>query len=218
MTVNPRDFLLNTDYEMDKIVFFEEGNFTTSIDIPHNLSYTPLPFGIWSTNSNFSSVNILGWSGEVPAPPGVYQSPLGVSCQADGTKIRLTARGTYNDETIYYRLYAFEPSDVQAVAPSTSQNADTLIFNTDYNYRKLFNAGEFTLNNLEYTHNLGYIPQVMAWAKYVFGGQWIEPLDCSSNASTDGLGIKVTANKITGQGLRETVTEKLYWRIYYDQA
>ena len=218
MPANPRDFLLNTDYEMDKIVFFKQGSFTTSVEITHNLGYAPLAFGVWSTNSNFSSVNTLGSVSEIPAPPGVYQTPLNIECSSNDTIIRLKARGEYNGETIYYRVYAFEPSDITANAPSTSQDSNTFIFNTDYNYRKLFHAGEFTLNNLEYTHNLGYIPQVMGWAKYSFGGQWTETLNFASNASLDGLAIKVTSTKLKAQGLRDTVTEKMYWRIYYDEA
>ena len=55
--VDPRDFLLNTDYEMDKIVYFKEGSLNsgqTDVSIPHKLGFAPLIFGICAFNEDFS--------------------------------------------------------------------------------------------------------------------------------------------------------------------
>ena len=59
--VDPREFLLNTDYEMDKIIYFKEGkvnnpiNNYETISIPHNLGFAPLIFGVCSFNSSFTN-------------------------------------------------------------------------------------------------------------------------------------------------------------------
>lgn len=216
MPANPRDFLLNTDYEMDKIVLFKEGSFTSTKDITHELPFIPLAFGVWSTSSNFSSVNTIGKIEDFTGPPSTYTPPMGVFCQVDTTKIHLESRGNSNNQTIYYRLYAFEPSDSTANVPETSSNSDTFIFNTDYNYSKLMHAGDFTSDNQEYTHNLGYIPQVMAWYKATLGtATWVSPI---VTGDADGARLIVTTTKIKITGLSSTVINKIYWRIYYDEA
>lgn len=213
MAINPRDFLLNTDYEMDKIIYFKDGNFVGSTEFQHGLSFTPLAFGVWSTDSNFSSVNTLGVTDS--SPEMSYTPVLGVSCSATNSKITLSASGENSGSTrIYYRLYAFEPSGSSASISSTSGNANTFIMNTDYNYCKLKATGEFTSNGQEYAHNLGYIPQVMAWAKYDTGE--VRPMTFGSNATN--FKITVTTSKIRIENIQSGVVEKIYWRVYYDQA
>lgn len=216
MTVNPRDFLLNTDYEMDKIVLFKSGSLTSTKDITHDLGYAPLAFGVWSTDSNFSSVNAIGKQDYSLGPPGSYTPYLCMTCKSYSDKITLAATGNSGGTTLYYRLYAFEPSDVAQNAPATSGDSNTLIFNSDYNYSKLLATGVFTANNQEYAHNLGYIPQVMAWERVVaFSLNYITPTE---GGNTTGLKVSVTNNKIKVTGLDTSVIDKVYWRIYYDQA
>ena len=215
MTINPRDFLLNTDYEMDKIIYFKDGNFTGSTELQHGLSFTPLVFGIWSTDSNFSSVNTLGVvdSGSEAG----YTPVLGVSCSATSNKITLTSSGENSGSTkIYYRVYAFEPSGSLATIPSTSDEANTFIMNTDYNYCKLKATGEFTSSGQEYAHNLGYIPQVMAWVKYRLDSSGTQPITFGSNYTN--FKIIVTTDKIKIDNIQSPFVEKIYWRVYYDQA
>lgn len=216
MTVNPRDFLLNTDYELDKIIYFKEGNFIGNTEFQHELSFTPLVFGVWSTDSNFSSVNTLGVAD--PSTEAGYTPFLGVECSADSSAIKLVASGENSGSTrIYYRVYAFEPTDSQADTPTTSNNANTFILNTDYNYCKLKATGEFTQSGQEYQHNLGYVPQVMAWVKTTpTYGSTIQPITFASNYTN--FKIIVTTNKIRIENILSPFVEKVYWRLYYDQA
>ncbi|MBQ3474489.1 hypothetical protein IJH24_03660 [Candidatus Saccharibacteria bacterium] len=222
--IDPRNFLLNTDYETDKIILIKTGDFIGSIDIPHSLSFTPLIFGVWSTDKNFISGNTLGVFSESSPIPGLYTPPLGVSCIALEKKIRLEASGEDSDtQKIYYRVYAFAPDNIGAQTPITANQANQFILNTDYNYRKIKKTGEFTQGGKSYKHNLGYIPQVMAWIKYAElpnlpnFSKGIEPVVDISYFTDYRLEItesvlKADANFPFG------LIEKIIWRVYYDEA
>ena len=213
---DPRDFLLNTDYELDKIILVETGSFVNTKTIPHSLGFIPLPFGVWSTDENFSSVNSIGV--EDSSAEAGYTPKLGVNCTAYSDRLELTASGDGSaTTTIYYRLYAFEHSDSQATIPTNSDLAKTFILNTDYNYRKLKATGSFTQDNEEYSHDLGYIPQVMAWIKYKANmGGGVQPLMSASEYTN--IKLTVTNSKLIAGEVVNAFTEKIYWRIYYDEA
>ena len=212
--IDPRDFLLNTDYEMDKIILVKTGNLTSSVEIPHNLDFIPLPFGVWSTDPDFNSCNPIG-STDPNSEPG-YTPQLGVECYADSTKVKITASNNTGNATIYYRLYAFMPNDVNKNAPTTGRNSKLFVLNTDYNYNKICAKGVFTQSNESYTHNLGYIPQVMAWYRYTVGGTKIYPLMQSSEYTNVYMNVDDT--KIQFGNFWAGVIDKVYWRIYYDEA
>lgn len=218
---NPNDFLLNTDYMMDKIILLKTGSFVGSLEIPHSFKNTPLPFGVWSTNSNFESSNTLG---AVEYGGVGSEVELGVACRANDSKILLESHGNGNDSTtIYYRLYAFAQNNDNTNIGATSKWAKTFVLNTDYNYLKLYANGEFNENNLSYTHNLGYIPQVMAWRKYINVpgfpeiSEMIEPI-ASYYMNDDAPGIKLTPTTISTSGISGSMFDKIIWRIYYDKA
>lgn len=215
---NPKDFLLNTDYEMDKIVYFKEGEFTGSADFEHNLSFEPLIFGVWSTNSDFSSSNALCLPATSNIPGAV--DPLGVYAYVSGSNghIKIESMGENSGTTkIYYRIYAFEPQDSHNSAPHTSSQAKEFVLNTDYNYRKLKASGTFTQANEEYKHGLGYIPHVEAWIKWsTYLGGDLDHLNWASNFNK--IYITVTPDKIKLSPVGANIIEKIYWRIYYDET
>lgn len=218
---NPQDFLLNTDYELDKIILVKTGDFTGSVELPYSFNFIPLIFGVWSTDSNFTSVNSLGVT-DSGAEPG-YTGVLGVRAIAFSNRIKLTASGENSGTTkIYYRLYAFEPANSSADIAGTSNLANKFILNTDYNYRKLYAKGEFTQANQSYSHNLGYIPQIMAWAKYKNLPDWpeynngIEPVMFASDFTN--FKVTVTNNTIATGSFPLNLVDKIIWRIYYDKA
>ena len=215
---NPTDFLLNTDQEMDKIVYFKSGDFTGETNFDHNLSFTPLIFGVWSTSSDFSNSNPL-CTPDISYEPGA-NNPLGVYAvvRGDNGRIKVKALGDGSDTTkIYYRIYAFEPTDSKNSAPHTSSAAKQFVLNTDYNYRKLKASGTFTQNGEEYQHNLGYIPHVVAWLKdgQAIGGN-LEPFSWASPFT--GYYITVTTDKIKLTCPSGGWVDKVYWRIYYDET
>lgn len=223
--VNPRDFLLNTDYEMDKIVYFNEGSIAASEQtktIQHKLGFTPLIFGICSTSSNFSNCRSI---------PYLYQlqdNYVQFEAKANGNSIVIT----YNDfgdqsSRMYYRIYAFEPSNSAASVAPTSKYATQFVLNTDYNYCKLCKKGILTNTVGTHTvpHNLGYIPQVLAWGKnngYIFPIESSYPDDPVFNephyvAVTDS-NIIVRDNDGTNPSVVGQTWDEVHYRIYYDEA
>ena len=90
-----RNFLFTTDYPMPSVVWKYEGSIenvgsvsTKSITIPHNLGFTPLLLGAWSTNSDFNpSYDISNYIGA-----GVLQPDMQLNeCGADNTNVVVEA-------------------------------------------------------------------------------------------------------------------------------
>ena len=227
MTADPRKFLLNTDYEMDKIIYFTSGTITAdegAKTIAHNLSFTPLVFGICAFNSDFTDSRTI---------PYLYQTQTNTTqleAKANSTNIEITCLN-YEDPTatMYYRIYAFEPSNSTAEVSPTSGNASKFVLNTDYNYCKLFSKGilDNTVGTHTIDHNLGYIPQVLAWGEkngYTFPIENNQPED-PTTTPPEPFYIAVTNSNITirdNDGQNPSVTgqtwEKVHYRIYYDEA
>ena len=183
--VDPRDFLLNTDYEMDKIIYFTEFNRTisssTTITIPHGLKTIPLVFGMWSNNADYSNSHELGaqtaFSGNI--------TPCYVT--ADYNNVNVTLAPQSGNTNFYVRVFGFEPNYSNTgiefqhkKLATTNKYARKFILNTDYNYLKLLKSGNFLEWDTSrychaYKHNLGYLPQVLNWAS--IGGDTIEDFD-----------------------------------------
>lgn len=186
---NPTDFLLNTDYEMDKIIYFYEGSFNITNNrqtetIVHDLGFAPLCFGLWSTTKDFSQPHRMSGQGHgiYNLDTQSYTSTFATLLSSDYTEApgstydyAISIDFTQMSGTIYVRIYGFEPTYVFKHIASTSGHANTFILNTDYNYRKLLKKGHMEIphiSGLPYgnrfdpvtvSHNLGYIPQVMLW-------------------------------------------------------
>lgn len=198
--VNQRDFLLNTDYEMDKIVFYRSGSALPGqeVVISHGLSFTPLIIVVCSFNSDFSSQMtnpFLQFTDD-----GIVQIQFAVS---DGVIYLQSYRNEPSpNQRMYYRIYAFEPSNSTGTVPSTSDVAKEFIVNTDYNYCKLYQKGVAN-SDKTITHNLGYIPLVMAWS----GGTEVW------RAELDGDHVAVTSSTV-----KIKTSIPVHYRIYYDEA
>jgi hypothetical protein len=162
---DPKKFLLNSDYPLDKIVYMTSGTFVSnavgggSVTIPHGLGFMPLPYIQWSLNSDFSTCQ------EITERPGdLYPTvfPYIVSYESNATNIIINFfNGALAQTTYYYRIICFMPTDINADVTNIASLADDFILNTDYNYTKLFMSGINTSTTV--THNLGYVPQVMWW-------------------------------------------------------
>jgi len=182
--IDPRNFLLNTDYEMDKIIYYNKLELTvsseTSHEIQHDLPTAPLIFGVYSENEDLSEARELYYTSE-------NNGESYCSATSTNSKISLSIRprksgGSYVKTKFYICLFGFEPSSDyhivpdQATAPTliekklapTYKFAKNFVINTDYNYLKLLtNSPKFNYDNdagcYVYNHNLGYLPKVMAW-------------------------------------------------------
>jgi hypothetical protein len=195
---------------LDKVIYITSGSFSaagggglsTLHQFNHGLSCTPLIIGTWSIDSDFSTSREGGFF----AFEGTDPNTIYTQFFANSTQITV---GTFNPTasavTVYYRIYAFMPSDVNVDSSFTTASADTFALNTDYNYTKLYLSGIATAAaTTTVTHSLGYRPQVIAWVKdaSIYG----------TEAVVDSGIVKVTDTTI----VITSPTKDVHYRIYAD--
>lgn len=223
--VDPRDFLINTDYEMDKIVFVGEGIIQTTPGneqdayISTGLPFYPLAFGICAYDKDFKNAWSIPHSTDyymIGTNPVTLEAELSINVHTEKNMIVVSykaASTASNVRPMYYRVYAFEPTTSNAKVGATKGHAGTFLLNSDHNYRKLYKkghamAGETVVIN----HNLGYIPQCRFW--YDWGGQ----NDGFIHDYNDSLTItdKVVSFTVPSGGLLDSSI--LHYRVYCDEA
>lgn len=166
---DPRNFLLNTDYPLDKVVYMDSGEMNLtggggagdSLVFAHGLTFTPLLMGSWSLDSDFSTSKEFFLPTYEDTINGIYALAFSGDTNITINAIKYSAGA----DVLYWRLYAFMPPSVESGAAATSSSADNFILNTDYNYTKLY-LNEYydcSSGNQTITHNFGYRPQVEAW-------------------------------------------------------
>lgn len=220
--LDPRSFLLNTDYEMDKIIYFKEGSLNANdydISVSHKLGFKPLIFGVCAFNEDFSDPRTI------PFEQITRNNTIQFTAQAASDSLKLTYLNfSGSPAKIYYRIYAFEPTDVYAKIGQTSNHASQLILNTDYNYCKLYKKGIVTSDTV-IQHNFGYVPQVLAWKEVndYSNGLVIEPCEESLKYNEPGMGnfgitVNSTSVSIHDMATMQGFIQKVHYRIYYDEA
>ena len=235
---DPNDFLLNTDYEMDKIIYFNDVKLTPNqwgnVELPHSLGYAPLVTGAWSRTADFSEPHPLsGTSGVIDPSTSSYTADV-ISVGVDEEKFIFTQfSGPVANPTtfpFYVRIMCFEPANIHKSAPKTSQNAKQFILNTDYNYLKLFKEGvEDVVYNTQtglydpitITHNFGYHAQALFWVESI-AQNWreVSPLTgfILPNMYTDKAGVESYTDKFIIYPYLQAMSGKIHYRIYYDKA
>lgn len=222
MDYDARNFLISGDFPLDKIVYLGEYSVTlTSFqidfkEIPHNLTFTPLMMAQWSTFSDFRVAYGIN------AGPSVgIGRDFDTTIEADGTNIIISTQNrTTSTATVYYRMFAFMPSNVNEVAPFTSVEGDDYIINSDRNYMKLMYSDTATLGTTQsivIEHGLGYHPRVMVWHTAFSGA--VRPHFVNYPDSNIELLVRVTTATVT-------ITNKnqfggsmdVHYRIYADEA
>jgi len=236
---NFRNFKISSEQPTDLVVMFLEGstNFEYGFcSIPHTLGFAPLIFGFWSETADFESPIPFSLSSDIryQDPDTHMWYPIWDSIQATATTTDITLfadQATAHD--VYYRIYAVMPTDIDPDVATTSQLAEHFIINSDYNYRKVFMAGDvaierdteqfLTAKPVTINHNLGYKPQVMIWVGE--SGGTIQQMQANQfenqQARLSKQGVEVTASTITIRApwpQSASGTPKVYYRIYYDEA
>jgi len=166
-----QDFLIDSDYPLDKVVLLNSGSIDLSSTFDYNflhfLTFTPLVKVVWSTVPDFSVTYGVS-DGPVSISPSFPFMPRLVYARANSTEVQMSFGnpGTYIN--IYIRVYGFMPSNVNLDAPFTASSADDYVINSDYNYTKLYLSGVTASSSVSgssevVNHNLGYYPQVEVW-------------------------------------------------------
>lgn len=238
MSVNPRNFLINSDYPMDKVVYIETVSFSAKTDgtyqtIAHGLDFVPLVSGSWSTSSDFS-VNYDYGTGTIPSSNLSFPFNLQLYILADATNIYIVPSNVSGSaQTVYCRIFAFEPSDSNADVPHTASEGSSFIFNSDNNYTKLYLDDALTNVTSSYTntvvHSLGIVPQVNAWvtsssvllgASFVFLEDVTYPLyeTSMSAGSPDNVSVAVSTSSVTFTTGASSNATRIDYRIYVDET
>ena len=214
MAIN--DFLLTTDYPIDKIIGYTESSFsapaTTSstYSTPHGITaFTPLAIVKWSTDPSFSTSY-----DEI----GVSFNFITLNGATDATNLYLYYFNlTASPVTIYYRVYYFMPSNVDVENEETQSDFDAYVLNTDYNYTKIYEQGFSASPAFSVSHDLGYYPQVEAWYILTSNGR-TQRLVSGDNSITDSPRVRVTTTSV--EFLDGTITPVSGWhyRIYADEV
>lgn len=236
-------FRLDSDYPMDKIVYFKEGTFTPnngSVSFSHGLSFTPLVFGIISPNSNFSESYAFN---SPVAESGVTVTdfmPRGIILLSNNTSICIYIASAIQSAlsgTWYYRIYGFSNESSNITASETTTNAKKLILNSDYEYFKLYDTGsiEYSGSSQEIVHhNLGYRPYVMTWGRcpsfsqylsnsitimpYVFDDNFDESDFKDGTISIYVNSTDLVFNNLSDIGWLGSACDKVWYRIYANEA
>lgn len=173
MSRDPRKFIVETqDYPMDFICFYVEDSiavqsgYTMTLTFPHDLGFAPLCFGVFSADNSTNWEPMVGW--------GVYGSSdeYGGLYSTSSNVVASVTNESGSSHTYRYRIWGIMPSTVSKDVTIPSGSSKWRL-NTLKNYSKLVSAGRVTAttgsNFTVATHNLGYIPEVMAWAELTSG-------------------------------------------------
>lgn len=161
--MNPSNFLLSTDYPLDKAIYIGSGSVnasasvTTTTTIPHNLGFTPLIVGSWSLSPSFDvSYELMSGTTAADGTVNRYLDAAGDSSNVYISVINSTGAAF----TGYYKIFAFETSTSSAITQHTQSEGGTFITNTDYNYMKLYSQGTVTFNYspTRQTHSVPHPP------------------------------------------------------------
>lgn len=211
------NFLVNSDYPLDKIVYMDSGSIVVgassnvNVSIPHNLSFAPLPVFSWSLNSDFSTSRI---SGIFPYADTTYTEKTFI--YTDPTNLNILAiNNSTSSKTFYWRAYGFMPSNINVDTPATASLADRFTLNTTYNYSKLYMSGVTaqTTTSITINHGLGYKPrQILLWTEGT--GSEMGVLDYNDTDPTATSKVLIDNNDLVYYD--SGGTKKLHYRIYLD--
>ena len=228
-----RNFLLNSDYPVDKIVYKTEDsasvpantddNVSAGITIAHGLPFTPLPELIWSNSSDFS-VTSNTWDETYAVSSG------GGAMPPDGQYYTITADDTnlyifrYNwgvgAKTLYYRIFCFMPSTASEDSDidGTANNASNFILDTDNNYMKVAATGRLVSGGTEsYSHGLGFVPRVRYWTETSGTIGWRvtnQLIESDPTGTTSTTGLIIDSTDLTW--LNPNSFDYLHYRLYAD--
>lgn len=228
---NAEKFLFDSDYPMPYLTYF--GTTTQTVggmeyyktaQIAHNLPFTPLLIGQWSTSADFSISYDLAMS--IPQFLGGQPSIASI-VGADSSSIWFDlTNNTGSDVTFYYRLAAFSPPSYSGMVDAVD-GAGNYKFNSDFNYLKIYRQGMTSVSSstvATIAHDLGYVPQSRIWNEqnlYLGGANRTILSPMSSSRSSYGLlGGMVNDNSLilgANDSMGTVTTINFYYHIYADK-
>ena len=231
---DPRKFIFNSNYPIDKIVFLDERTVTPNSDgdfdvsFNHGLGAVPFIKAVasdddWETTYP-SGIKII--SGNWLTPTDVF---MYFEASSNGTNVRL--RGNLDDTIpVKIRTWGFfnESDTLNVDAPATANaSSNKFILNTKYNYQSLVKEGYAETQNgaITVAHNLGFVPFVDVWVQDS-NGRWknLDDFSCFVSVPSDNQSVnytnlvKVDNFNVTFNKDQITNNHNYYYRIYAHEA
>jgi hypothetical protein len=175
--------LLIPDYPPDKICFKKRGvisvpqaptiSDSTSVVIPHNLGYAPLPLGIYSID-NYATWFEFGTSPYQKSPTFGSWGPIYLSViEATDTNITVAI---FNDsgatQSVSYSIVCLVPDNIDTNTLMDINERNDILFNSSDNYLKTYLDNSFSgsfdgLSSQTFTipHNLGNLPLALVFSE-----------------------------------------------------
>lgn len=208
------NFIINSDYPMDMVVFAAEGTVAanSATSISHGLSFVPLCFGVWSSDggSTWKPITEMNITGNETL---VYLS---------STTREVTVTTQLASSSIQFRVWGLQPADNTARTTPPQFQVSDFMLNSDFNYSKLVGSAVWTVTATSgttlITHNLGYIPEVIAWRESA--GGVIRPFINSYGSSSAGEAALIATNTEVkaycpgGAGGSDFSLAKIHVRVY----
>lgn len=153
-----KNFVYDSDYAMDYVVWKYEGRFSVSgryaeFDIPHSLPFIPLVFGVWSETADFAVANQFGTES--------YDSNILTQLYSTSNKVQLAVLQFNPSATIYVRILGLRNPDYDGDVESIQLRSD-FRKNSDFNYPKIYSFAKSNTYG-QINHGLGYVPQCKVW-------------------------------------------------------
>lgn len=211
-----QDFLLNTDYSADKIVWLQEGSISANagsndIRLSNTLGVNLFVRGVFSRD-NFQTAYEFGTSKYLPNSLVLDFS----SYVASDTSEVLAHIGLNSGSTVQYRLWGVvNEAETQNldINGTVSDTANQFIVNTKFNLPRLYAEG-YANPDTDYNHSLGFIPYVDVWAYDKYMKKWsLFPVGTFGSGFIGGSPITVDVSKISFTSQNPTYTE-FYYRVY----
>lgn len=211
---NYNGFQINSNYQTDLVVFSYSGSISLSsgygtLSITHNLPFTPLAFGLYSTDGGTT------W-GDID-----FQIQTGFGQMLSNSSTIEISINLYSSAlpSVLVRVFAFAPSTASSVVVTPPTPLSNFYLDSRKTYELLIASGRTSVPNSNsfqtlYTHNLNYLPRVMVWEELPDGSiqrpyQWtnyFKPLLTTSSLGFYNYDDYYPQTKI------------IHWRIYGNQS
>lgn len=210
------NFLLNTDYPADKVVWLKEGTINANagsndITLSHSFGVNLFVRGVFSRD-NFSTTYEFGTYKYLPNSLVTDFS----SYIASNTNEVLANIYLDSGATVKYRLWGVvneaetQNLDINGTA---SETTNRFIVNTEYNLPRLYAEG-YASPNTDFNHLLGFVPYVDVWGYDQYMAKWtLLPIGIFGSAFGVGSPVKVDIAKVSFTDQNPTYTN-FYYRVY----
>lgn len=144
---NPNNFLVNTDYPLDMIIYYKYYVLTTtsnkrqSISFPHGLGFTPLVFGSWSSTADFEKTIPFTEYSKLTSISFAFDDMISVEADDTNIYIDIYQYSPQSGRKRYLKIYGFAPTTWTGECAPTAQSNSNLILDTDKKYCPLLAAG-----------------------------------------------------------------------------